>query len=178
MAKSLENGPEFSRLLPLEAIGEGEATHCIEATAQERRALARRLGLAGISQLSAALRVWRPGSGAIIHLRGCLTGRLTQICVATLVELPVHLQEAFAQDFSLSQEDRAPLEIDVEGDEPPEAVGPDGLDLGEAVVQSLAASLDPYPRAAGARLAQSSWGGESGQKDSPFAALKALKDDP
>ena len=70
------------------------------------------------------------------------------------------------------------VEVDIEQEDPPEALGPEGLDLGEAVVQQLAVSLDSYPRSEGGDLAQLGW--QAGEEDSepessPFEALKALK---
>jgi hypothetical protein len=57
-------------------------------------------------------------------------------------------------------------------------LGPDGLDLGEAVTQQLALSLDPYPRAPGAALPEDLTGPGEAQAppESPFAALKTLKE--
>ena len=59
----------------------------------------------------------------------------------------------------------------------PEPLGPEGLDLGEAVVQQSAISLDPYPRADGATLEALGWRGEDrddAARESPFKGLKAL----
>jgi hypothetical protein len=63
------------------------------------------------------------------------------------------------------------------GDDPPETLGPDGLDLGEAVVQQLALALEPYPRSEGATLGALEWRGEDHQDaggESPFKDLKTL----
>ena len=57
-----------------------------------------------------------------------------------------------------------------EAEGPPEPVGPQGIDLGEAVAQQLAIALDPYPRAPGAALPE-----EPRAAGGPFAALKSLK---
>jgi len=68
--------------------------------------------------------------------------------------------------------------VDVELNDPPEAVGPEGLDSGEAVVQQLSVHLNPYPRAAEARLLQTDWapaGEGKGAESSPFQVLKTLK---
>jgi hypothetical protein len=56
--------------------------------------------------------------------------------------------------------------IDPEAEEPPEPLGPGGLDPGEVVAQQLAVALVPYPRAPGAALAPAL----SGAPEAPAAA--------
>jgi hypothetical protein len=63
--------------------------------------------------------------------------------------------------------------VEPEEEEPPEPVGPRGIDLGEAVAQQLALALDPYPRAPGAALPED-LRAETGA-ESPFAVLERLK---
>ena len=70
------------------------------------------------------------------------------------------------------------VEIDVEQEDPPETVGPEGLDLGETVVQQLAVAIDPYPRVAGAEIGRVKWPADAEpeiRKVSPFQELEALK---
>ena len=50
------------------------------------------------------------------------------------------------------------------------------IDVGEAVAQTLSLSLDPWPRAPGAREALKQAGVKSADETGPFAALAALKD--
>jgi hypothetical protein len=52
----------------------------------------------------------------------------------------------------VAREEAREVVVDPEAEEPPEPLGPGGLDLGEAVAQQLAVALDPYPRAPGAAL--------------------------
>ena len=68
------------------------------------------------------------------------------------------------------------MEFDPDAEDPPELIGPDGLDLGEAVVQQFAVLLNPYPRCKDAVLPSSVQAGtDDGAIKSPFAALKELK---
>ncbi|HIP78899.1 MAG TPA: hypothetical protein EYH07_10605 [Kiloniellaceae bacterium] len=65
--------------------------------------------------------------------------------------------------------------VEPEGEDPPEPLPPEGIDLGELVVQELAVSLDPYPRAEGAVVPPGYEAEDEGPADHPFAALKVLK---
>ncbi len=67
--------------------------------------------------------------------------------------------------------------VEPEAEEPPEPVGPHGIDLGEAVAQQLAIALDPYPRAPEAALPEEPRAGAGGARaaEGPFAALESLK---
>ena len=60
--------------------------------------------------------------------------------------------------------------IDVDGEDPPEAVSGSEVDLGHYLVEALALALDPFPRAPGAVFEPTS----VGEITSPFAALKSL----
>jgi uncharacterized metal-binding protein YceD (DUF177 family) len=50
------------------------------------------------------------------------------------------------------------------------------IELGSAIVDSLALALDPYPRSAGADAALKEAGVLSEEQAGPFAALAALKE--
>ena len=50
------------------------------------------------------------------------------------------------------------------------------IDLGSAIADTLALSLDPYPRSAGADAALKEAGVLTEEEASPFAALAALKE--
>lgn len=179
---SQDPSAEFSRLVPLDAIGDEEVERRIEATAEERRALARRLSLLSLDRLSATLRLRRPDEGALVSVEGRFEAEVTQTCVVSLAPVRTKVAQDLSLLYSLVASDEpveAPVDIDIDLDDPPETVGPEGLDLGEAVVQQLAVSLDPYPRAAEARLERADWGrpdaDEEDQGSSPFRVLETLK---
>jgi hypothetical protein len=183
MSKTSRQNPttEFSRLVPLDAIGEEEIERQIEATAEERQALAERLDLLSLDRLLGELRLRRPPGGNLIRVSGRFEAEVTQACVVSLA--PVH--STLARDISLvyclspaGDAVEGTVEVDVELNDPPESVGPEGLDLGEAVVQQLSVHLNPYPRAAEARHLQTDWapvGEGKGAESSPFQVLKTLK---
>jgi len=186
-------GPEFSRPFSVGALGrisgEDEVAERIEATAAERQAIAQRLALVSLDRLAADLRLRGSEDGTVIAVSGRIEAEATQSCVVSLAPLRSQLAEDFTSLYSLAPaatggtgEVGGPVgvdEVDVDavGDDPPEALGPDGLDLGEAVVQRLAMALDPYPRCDGATLEALGWGGEDdveGDRESPFKDLKTL----
>jgi hypothetical protein len=181
-------GPEFSRPFSVEALGEGcgegEVVERIAATDAERQAIARRLGLVSLDRLAADLRLSRSEDGRVIAVSGHIEAEATQSCVVSLAPLRSQVAEDFASRYSLAPAaiddaggDSGLVEVDAAGDDPPEALGPDGLDLGETVVQQLAIALEPYPRCDDATLEALGWRGEDDGEaagESPFKGLKAL----
>ena len=190
---------EFSRpvgrdTLAEAGLGGAGSRHEIEADAEERQALARRFGLIALDSLRArvavapaggiALGSGVPGDGALLRLSGELEADLVQACVVTLAPLRSRIVEPFEQLYSLAETaapgTTAALEIEVapEDADPPEPVGPEGIDIGELVAQQLAVAIDPYPRAEGASLEALRQAGVAPAADAgegPFAALASLK---
>jgi hypothetical protein len=173
-------GPEFSRLIPIEAVGSDEITKRIEASEAERQALARRLDLLSLDRLVADLRISRPEAGPVVALAGRFEAEVTQACVITLAPVHSRVVQDFAAHYAPAADAAGEadlVEVDPAADDPPEPLGPHGLDLGEAVVQQLAVALDPYPRAEGATLESLDWRGtaqEEAARSSPFKDLEGL----
>ena len=185
MAAKPEPQPEFSRLVPVDRLGEAEITEEISAGPGERAALARRFGLLSLDRLSATLRLERAGARNLVRIAGRLAAEVTQACVVTLEPVSARLEKDFTLLYDLDAaahgEDEAggarEVTIEAEAEEPPEPVGPHGIDLGEALAQQLAIALDPYPRAPGAALPEAPRAGAGGARaaEGPFAALESLK---
>ncbi len=184
MAASSEPQPEFSRLGPVDRLGEAEITEEISAEPGERAALARRFGMLSLDRLSATLRLERAGARNLVRIAGRLAAEVTQACVVTLEPVSARLEKDFTLLYDL---DAATAQgeavgarevmVEPEAEEPPESVGPHGIDLGEAVAQQLAIALDPYPRGPGAALPEEPRAGAGGVRAAagPFAALESLK---
>lgn len=169
---------EFSRPIRLDTLGDMERAESIEADAAERAALARRFGLVALDALSAQLTLLRQGEEVL--LAGQLHAGAIQSCVASGAPVPAEIDEPIALVFRPVPVDGAPdEEIELEDDEL-DVVFYDGaaIDLGEAVAQSLALALDPYPRAPEAAAALKDAGVKSEAEAGPFAALAALKEKP
>jgi uncharacterized metal-binding protein YceD (DUF177 family) len=183
MAASPEPQPEFSRLVPVDRLGEAEITEEISAEPGERAALARRFGLLSLDRLSATLRLERAGARNLVRIAGRLAAEVTQACVVTLEPVSARLEKDFTLLYDLDAAAQGEAEgareviVEPEAEEPPEPVGQHGIDLGEAVAQQLAIALDPYPRAPGAALPEEPRAGAGGARaaEGPFAALESLK---
>ena len=158
---------EMFRPLRPAAVGPQGRHERLEATPEERAALLGRLGLLGLDSLTAEIDL-SPAPGNAIRARGTLRASVVQECVVTLdpvpqtVEAPIDWRILPPGEEPSDELDDGPDELESE---------PDGsVDLGEALVQDLALSLDPYPRVPDAELPS----GASDGKASPFAALRAL----
>ena len=191
MSQKPEPVPEFSRPIPRARLGGPVLVEEISATPQERAALARRLGLLGFDLLRATTKI-EPVGGAdgkggagLLRLEGHLSAEVSQACVVTLEPVASRVEQDFTLLYSLepgpaSDSAEAEVVVDPEAEDPPEPLGPGGLDLGEAVAQQLALALNPYPRAPGAALAEAPGtpGAPAAAEAGPrlgFAFLEALR---
>ena len=169
---------EFSRLLSRDALGAKTERCEISASPSERAALARRFGLLALESLSAQLTVRPRGALGLVEVTGRLWAKVSQACVVTLEPVADEIDAEVALVYTLKEKDPEDIEVefDPDAEDPPELIGPDGLDLGEAVVQQLAVLLDPYPRCKNAVLPSSVQAGtDDGGIKSPFSVLKELK---
>jgi uncharacterized metal-binding protein YceD (DUF177 family) len=161
--------PEFSRIVDLARL---PAHETIEASAEERAALARRLGLPRLDRLVAEVRLARLADEAV-RLEARLEAEVVQECVVTLEPVPARLAEDFVIVYAAHVDEAAVVEVadDAVDVEPLEG---GSLDIGEAVAQQLALTLDPYPHAPGAALPDAALTGDDAAPH-PFAALARLK---
>jgi uncharacterized metal-binding protein YceD (DUF177 family) len=166
--------PEFSRPHRLDQIGSGESGVDVEANAEERTALAARFGLLAIDELSAHFVLRRDAAGIIA--KGHLSAAVTQACVVTDQPVPAKVEEDFALRF-VPEGSTEGEEIELSEDECDTVFYQGGsIDLGEAAAETLALSLDPFPRSAAAGQALKDAGVLSEEEAGPFGALAGLKD--
>lgn len=165
---------EFAHRLPLNQIRDGERIDLV-ADEAERRAVAERLGLAALDRLEAHATLSR--TGEVVRARGRLRASLTQSCVVTDDPIAAHADEPFDLMFVPEPETSGPEEEIELGESDCDVVFHDGaaIDLGSAIADTLALSLDPYPRSAGADAALKEAGVLSEAEAGPFAALARLK---
>jgi uncharacterized metal-binding protein YceD (DUF177 family) len=168
--------PEFSRRVTLDQIGAGGHKTGINATDDECAALARRFGWIRIDSLTATANLLARAGG--VDALGTLNAAIERACVAS--GDPVHetVEEAFAIHFVHEQPDAADVgEIELDEDEL-DIVEFDGaaIDIGEAVAQTLALSVDPFPRSPGAQAQLRAAGvlAEGDVGNAVFAGLKGL----
>lgn len=169
--------PEFSRIFPIAAgaSSDGEA-FVVEANAEERAALARRFGLLSLEALSATGRIEPLAKGRRARLTATLQADVVQACVITLAPVPAHVEDTFSVEYDRdAPPDVGEVLFDPEGEEPPDPLPEEGVDVGEAVAEHFGLALDPYPRAPGATLGLESGDNGREERDSPFAALRKLR---
>jgi len=170
--------PEFSRPVRIDTLGEAPRAMAVAARPGELAALARRYGLLALDRLTAELALGR--SGAQIDLGGTLRAEVVQACVASGAPVPTTLIVPFdiifrPQPAAGGADEEVELsegELDVDFYDRAE------IDVGEAVAETLALNLDPWPRAPDAEAALRAAGvkREGEEEKGPFAALAGLKD--
>lgn len=169
--------PEFSRPVRIDTLGEGGRTIAIEADEGERAALAARFGLLSLAMLSAEAQLRREGD--MVFAEGRLKAQAEQACVASGVPVPAAIDEPFSLRFVPERQGEAEEEIEL-APEDWDVIDYQGgaIDLGEAAAETLALSLDPFPRApdADSVLREAGVLSEDEVVTGPFAALKGLKD--
>src|SRR5690606_3201752 len=147
----------------------------IEATADERVALARRFGIVAIHQLQATVRLERKGDA--LAASGRLSAAIVQSCAVSGEDLPVRIDEPLAFRFvperAIGEEE---LELELAEDELDESpLDGHAFGLGAAVAQSLALAIDPYATGPEADRVRKEAGLSDEAASGPFAALAALK---
>ena len=166
--------PEFSRPIRLDTIGETARVVAIEADGRERAALAQRFVLVRLERLDAAGKIHRDGETVLVE--GRFRAEATQSCVATGEPVDTTIDAPLSLRF-VPEEGDLPDEIELQAQDCDTLTYAGGaIDLGEAVAETLALSLDPYPRGPRAEAALKAAGVVPEDEAGPFAALKALRD--
>jgi hypothetical protein len=163
----------WSHVVRLSAIGQGLQLSLVPDESV-RVAMARADGLVALKAFDAQLELapWFDG----YSLAGRWRATVTQVCGVTLElfdsELGGELDLKYApKGSSLLPPDDAEIVIDPEGEDPPDVLDGDAIDVGAALCEQLTLEIDPYPRKPGAVFVQP----ETSATISPFAKLAALK---
>ena len=163
---------EFSRPVKVRPLP-GELRFAAEP--EERAALAGRFGLLALDTLEVAAQLeQRP---AAIRVRGTIRARLVQPCAVSGEALPQAIEEELALHFvPATPPPPDGDEIELEAHELDEiAYEGDTFDLGEAAAQTLALAIDPYACGPEAQQVRAAHGLDRDERESPFAALAALR---
>jgi uncharacterized metal-binding protein YceD (DUF177 family) len=170
-----EPAPEFSHIIPLSEIGAAAKPRRIAANEAERAALAKRFALLSLDRLEADVALVPEGKNYIAE--GRLWGDAVQACVASGAAVPARVEENFRICFAAEARFDEEAEIELDADEC-DTLFHDGrtIDLGEAVAQSFALALDPFPRSPNADAVLKAAGVKEEGEAGPFGALAALKD--
>ena len=161
------DAPELPRPVLAEHIGRADMHVTVEASPGERLAVAERLMIPSISRLRCQWTL-RAGDAGMIQGHGSLEAAVQQSCVVTLDPFDVAVREVFEVHFVL--EGRETQDDDPDA---PDQLTYDGvaIDIGEATVEQLALTLDPYPRKPGAVLTVP----RAEENGGAFAALAKLR---
>jgi uncharacterized metal-binding protein YceD (DUF177 family) len=154
----------------------------IEASPEERAALAARFGLGAVESLRAEISLEQKPRA--IRASGRLKAAIMQPCAVSGEDFPVTIDEPI--DLRFIEENHRPIaedaeiELELESDDCDEIdYAGDMFDLGEAVAQTLGLAIDPYAEGPGADAARKAAGiVQEGEQEGPLAALLAgLKKD-
>lgn len=164
----------FAHDLRLDQIGDGGRLDLVADDA-ERTAIARRLGLVSLARLESHVTFMR--SGGCIRAAGRILAALEQSCSVTGDPVAAHVDEPFEILFMPEPPSGGPDEEIELGEGDCDVVFYDGgaIDLGSAIADTLALSLDPYPRSAGADAALKEAGVLTQEQAGPFALLAKMR---
>jgi uncharacterized metal-binding protein YceD (DUF177 family) len=157
---------EFSRPLQVDRIPAGGSEEAIFADPVERDALAARLDLPAVYEVSARFKA-EPWRGGGVRLEGRIIAEFDQLSVVSLEAFRQRLELPVLRYF-LPAGAAAP-----EADDDIDVIEGGSIDLGEIAAETIALELDPYPRKPGETF--ESAGDGSSSETSPFAALPKLK---
>jgi uncharacterized metal-binding protein YceD (DUF177 family) len=164
---------QFAHDLRLDLVRDGERLDLV-ASETERASIATRLDLCSLNRLEAHVTLSR--TGPVVRADGRISATLEQSCVVTNEPVSAHVDEPFALLFMPEPDSAGEEEIEL-GEEDCDVVFYDGavIDLGSAIADTLALSIDPYPRSASADAALKEAGILTEEQASPFAVLAQLK---
>lgn len=164
----------WDKPLRLHELGRGPLEVRLAPDAFQRAAIAKRLGLEGLPELSADLSVrpWLDGA----EISGRFQAVVEQVCGVSLDAFEQPLDgELFAQVVPNGSphalDPDAEVELDPDAPDPPDVLDGDAIDLAAYVVEHLALEIDPFPRKPGATFDYA----PPQEETSPFAALKKLQ---
>ncbi|OCC22427.1 DNA-binding protein [Croceicoccus estronivorus] len=170
---SLPNN-EFSRMVEPARMGDG--TRHLVADESERATLARRFALVSIERLEADVTL--QAEGEAVTVSGTLHAAYIQSCAVSGDDLSVTVEEPVMFRFVPMGTYRPDEEVELSEDDCDEIEYEGGaFDLGEAISQSLALTIDPYATGPNAEQTRKEAGLLNEEQTGPFAALAALKTD-
>jgi hypothetical protein len=164
----------LSRIVRIDTLPSDGQTFEIEASPDERAALAKAYKLPSVESLRATLTVKRASRGGA-RVTGAVHGELNQTCIVSLEPFPATVEEEVDVRFAPPVEEKParrapdePLTVSMDEDEPDLLI--DGrIDLGALAAEFFALGLDPYPRKPGAAFDLPD---DVKSENSPFSVLR------
>jgi len=168
--------PEFSHIVKLDMIGRLQWPIWITADEAQRGALAARFGFAALDLLEAQFSMTR--EGPMVMATGSIHARLAQPCIATGEPVAEEVRDDFTIRFlpeeTADADPEGEIELDAEECDTLPYAG-ERIDMGEAIAETLALVVNPYPRSPDAERYLRESGVLTEDQAGPFAALAALK---
>ncbi len=138
--------PEMSRRVELAEVDKKPQKLNIDATSEERSALAERLGVVALDALQAQVTV----QSTMEHwysVTGRLEAQVVQSCVRSLEPVPETIQVPVSMTLTtapeMADDDEA---VELSSGDDLERITGDSVDVGELLIQLLSVSLNPYPK--------------------------------
>lgn len=175
-------------MIDIENIERQELTFSIEASPEERSALAQRFRVISIDSLGAGGRLVEGANHSRVNLHARLEAEVTQRCVVSLEEVVQRINVDFSREYDREAVDEwGPLAdggedilLSLESDDFPELIEGGTIDVGEVVAEQLALELDPFPRTTEATTDELTRSCARTDPDeeamNPFAALATIKE--
>lgn len=165
----------WSETLSLHELAHGPVRRTLIAPEAARKRIARQFNLDDLASLEAEVMVspWLDGA----EVRGRWHAALLQTCGVTLEPLPSEPEGEFVVRVLPAGSPNAPeppageIEVDLEGEDPPDLLDGETIDLAGYVVEHLGLEIDPFPRKPGAVFTPP----DEPEELSPFAVLRQLK---
>ncbi|WP_265587509.1 YceD family protein [Sphingomicrobium arenosum] len=159
--------------VPLATLKDGE-TIAINLDEPERADVAARLRLQSVERFTIDATLQHEGQAVTVN--GTLAASVTHSCVATGDPVPETIEEPFSLLFAPQPEHEEDAEIEL-GVDDLDTIFHDGREiaLGDALIDTLALSLDPYPRVEDADTRLRAAGVLSEEEAGAFGALADLK---
>ena len=164
---------DFGHRVALDRVRDGERFELV-AGEDERKSIAERFGFRSLGRLDAHATLERDGGR--IRATGRLRASLEQSCIATGEPVAEHIDEPFDLLFVPEPGGGRPdEEVELAAQDCDTVFYENGaIDLGSAIADSLALSIDPYPRSPDAEDALREAGVMSEAEAGPFGGLAKL----
>ena len=173
--------PPFQELYDLGDLGRGSAEFRITANADELSRIARWADIRAVKSFSATVEL-RRHSASMYSLDAHLIADIVQDCVVTLEPVDSHIDRHIHRQLHLTAPVRHREDISIAltesagDDDVPEEIDSLEYDVAGPLLEEFVLAIDPYPRAPGVEFAAPPEA--ETPAESPFAALKSLKNRP
>jgi hypothetical protein len=190
MAKVKPITSEWAHLVDANKIGTSPLKISIEPTSEQRKLLARRLGLKSLESLKAEITFTRAAGKMTVYAEGSFEAQVNQHSAVSAKTISSKVSDCFEAWFAdrektvpfvralqekEAQKGKMEMPMIEEADDPEPII--DGkIDAGELVTQFLSLAINPYPHAEGEEYPHGDDTAALQKRlDNPFAALKQWK---